>query len=81
MVAKARQSRPTNGSFRLKRGSACLKDPPLSATCRSTKCSSVAEKLISSGAVPATSSLAALLKRDTQKWGKLIKAQKIAPEG
>ena len=45
---------------------------------------SVAEKLISSGAVPATSSpdaLAELLKRDTGKWGKLIKAQKITPEG
>ena len=45
---------------------------------------SVAEKLISSGAVPAASSpeaLAELLKRDTEKWGKLIKAQKITPEG
>jgi tripartite-type tricarboxylate transporter receptor subunit TctC len=45
---------------------------------------SVAERLISSGAVPAASSpeaLSELLKRDTEKWGKLIKAQKITPEG
>src|SRR5215470_17820419 len=44
----------------------------------------VSERLISSGAVPAASSpedLAAVLKRDTEKWGKLIKAQKITPEG
>jgi tripartite-type tricarboxylate transporter receptor subunit TctC len=43
----------------------------------------VTEKLIASGAVPAPSSpqdLAALLKRDTDKWGKLIKAKKITPE-
>src|SRR5215813_1054302 len=44
----------------------------------------VSEKLLSSGAVPSASSpqdLAAVLKRDTEKWGKLIKAQKITPEG
>jgi tripartite-type tricarboxylate transporter receptor subunit TctC len=44
----------------------------------------VREKLLSSGAVPSASSpqdLAAVLKRDTEKWGKLIKAQKITPEG
>jgi tripartite-type tricarboxylate transporter receptor subunit TctC len=44
----------------------------------------VSEKLIASGAVPTASSpqeLSALLKRDTEKWGKLIKAQKITPEG
>jgi tripartite-type tricarboxylate transporter receptor subunit TctC len=43
----------------------------------------VSEKLIASGAVPAPSSpqdLAALLRRDTDKWGKLIKAKKITPE-
>jgi len=44
----------------------------------------VSEKLVSSGALPSASSpqeLAALLKRDTEKWGKLIKAKKITPEG
>src|SRR5215831_9588492 len=44
----------------------------------------VSEKLLASGAVPSASTpqeLAALLKRDTEKWGKLIKAQKITPEG
>jgi tripartite-type tricarboxylate transporter receptor subunit TctC len=44
----------------------------------------VSERLLSSGAVPSASSpqdLAAVLKRDTEKWGKLIKAQKISPEG
>jgi tripartite-type tricarboxylate transporter receptor subunit TctC len=44
----------------------------------------VSEKLLASGALPSTSTpqeLAALLKRDTEKWGKLIKAQKITPEG
>jgi tripartite-type tricarboxylate transporter receptor subunit TctC len=44
----------------------------------------VSEKLIASGAVPAASSpqdLAALTKRDTEKWGKVIKAKKITPEG
>jgi tripartite-type tricarboxylate transporter receptor subunit TctC len=43
----------------------------------------VSEKLIMSGAVPAASSpqeLAALVQRDTAKWGKLIKAKKITPE-
>lgn len=43
----------------------------------------VSEKLIASGAVPASSSpqeLGAMLKRDTEKWGKVIKAKKITPE-
>ena len=44
----------------------------------------ISEKLLASGALPSASTpqeLAALLKRDTEKWGKLIKAQKITPEG
>jgi tripartite-type tricarboxylate transporter receptor subunit TctC len=44
----------------------------------------VGEKLLASGALPSASTpqeLAALRKRDTEKWGKLIKAQKITPEG
>lgn len=44
----------------------------------------VADKLLASGAVPVASSpaeLAALLKRDTEKWGRLIKAKKITPAG
>jgi len=44
----------------------------------------VHDKLVASGAVPAPSSssdLAALLRRDTEKWGRLIKAKKITPEG
>jgi tripartite-type tricarboxylate transporter receptor subunit TctC len=44
----------------------------------------VSEKLLASGALPSASTpseLAATLKRDTEKWGKLIKAQKITPEG
>ena len=44
----------------------------------------ISDKLVASGAVPSPSSpqeLAALLKRDTEKWGKLIKAKKITPEG
>jgi len=44
----------------------------------------VAEKLVASGAVPKSSSpqeLAALVRRDTEKWGVLIKAKKITPEG
>jgi tripartite-type tricarboxylate transporter receptor subunit TctC len=43
----------------------------------------VATKLSASGAVPASSSpqeLAAILKRDTEKWGKLIKDKKITPD-
>ncbi len=43
----------------------------------------VSEKLIASGAVPASSSpqeLGTILKRDTEKWGKVIKAKKITPE-
>ena len=43
----------------------------------------VNEKIVASGAVPAPSSsteLAALLKRDTEKWGALVKAKKITPE-
>ena len=44
----------------------------------------VSEKLLASGALPSASTpqeLAALPKRDTEKWGKLMKAQKITPEG
>ena len=44
----------------------------------------VADKLVASGAVPSASSpqeLAAVLKRDTEKWARLIKAKKITPEG
>jgi tripartite-type tricarboxylate transporter receptor subunit TctC len=44
----------------------------------------ISDKLVASGAVPSPSSpqeLANLLKRDTEKWGKLIKAKKITPEG
>jgi tripartite-type tricarboxylate transporter receptor subunit TctC len=44
----------------------------------------VSEKLLASGALPSASTpqeLTSLLKRDTEKWGKLIKAQKITPEG
>jgi tripartite-type tricarboxylate transporter receptor subunit TctC len=44
----------------------------------------ISERLVSSGAVPSASSpqeLGVVLKRDTEKWGKLIKAQKITPEG
>jgi tripartite-type tricarboxylate transporter receptor subunit TctC len=43
----------------------------------------VAEKLVASGAVPAASSpqeLEAIVVRDTEKWGKLIKAKKITPD-
>jgi tripartite-type tricarboxylate transporter receptor subunit TctC len=45
---------------------------------------SVREKLVASGTVPSPSTpeeLSAVLKRDTEKWGKLIKAKKITPEG
>ena len=44
---------------------------------------SVNEKIVASGAVPAASTpaeLGALLKRDTEKWGALVKAKKITPE-
>jgi tripartite-type tricarboxylate transporter receptor subunit TctC len=44
----------------------------------------VSEKLLASGAMPASSSpqeLAALLKRDTEKWGRLIRAKQISPQG
>jgi len=43
----------------------------------------ISEKLRSSGAVPSASSpqeLAAMLKRDTEKWGALVKAKKITPD-
>ncbi|MFO1302890.1 MAG: tripartite tricarboxylate transporter substrate binding protein [Burkholderiales bacterium] len=43
----------------------------------------VNEKIVASGAVPASSSpaeLTALLKHDTEKWGALVKAKKITPE-
>jgi len=44
----------------------------------------VRERLLASGATPAASSpqaLDALLKRDTEKWGTLIRAKKITPQG
>ena len=44
----------------------------------------VREKLLASGAMPTASSpqeLSALLKRDTEKWGRLIRAKKISPQG
>lgn len=43
----------------------------------------VNQKIVASGAVPAASTpaeLGALLKRDTEKWGALVKAKKITPE-
>ncbi len=43
----------------------------------------VRDKIVASGAVPAPSSpaeLGALVKRDTEKWGALVKAKKITPE-
>jgi tripartite-type tricarboxylate transporter receptor subunit TctC len=56
----------------------------LNAAVRNTLAApSVAERLQASGAVPSPSSpqeLAALLKRDTEKWDKVIKAKKITPE-
>lgn len=44
----------------------------------------VRERLLASGATPAASSpqaLDAILKRDTEKWGRLIRAKKITPQG
>ena len=44
----------------------------------------VSERLQASGATPAASSpqaLDALVKRDTEKWGRLIRAKKITPQG
>lgn len=44
----------------------------------------VRERLLASGAMPAASSpqeLSAALKRDAEKWGRLIKAKKISPQG
>jgi tripartite-type tricarboxylate transporter receptor subunit TctC len=44
----------------------------------------VSERLLASGAMPAASSpqeLSAILKRDTEKWGRLIRAKKISPQG
>ena len=43
----------------------------------------VRSKLLASGAVPAASSpaeLAALMKKDTAKWGKIIRDKNIKPE-
>lgn len=43
----------------------------------------VNQKLVASGAVPAPSTpqeLATVLQRDTDKWGRLIKAKKITPD-
>ena len=51
---------------------------------RTLSTKAISDKLIASGAVPSPSSpqeLADALKRDTEKWGKLIKAKKIRPEG
>jgi len=50
---------------------------------RTLATSAVHEKIVASGAVPAPSSsteLGALVKRDTEKWGALVKAKKITPE-
>ena len=44
----------------------------------------VSERLQASGATPSASSpqaLDAMLKRDTEKWGRLIRAKKITPQG
>ena len=44
----------------------------------------VSERLLASGAAPAPSSpqdLSAILRRDTEKWGRLIRAKKITPQG
>jgi tripartite-type tricarboxylate transporter receptor subunit TctC len=43
----------------------------------------VSEKLLASGTTPSASSaqeLSALLKRDTEKWGRLIRAKRITPQ-
>jgi len=51
---------------------------------RTLSTKTISDKLIASGAVPSPSSpqeLADALKRDTEKWGKLIKAKNIRPEG
>src|SRR5436190_9072890 len=44
----------------------------------------VSERLLASGTTPAPSTqqeLSALLKRDTEKWGRLIRAKRISPDG
>jgi len=44
----------------------------------------VSEKLLASGTTPSSSTqqeLSALLKRDTEKWGRLIRAKRISPDG
>ena len=44
----------------------------------------VSERLLGSGTTPAPSTqqeLSALLKRDTEKWGRLIRAKRISPDG
>jgi tripartite-type tricarboxylate transporter receptor subunit TctC len=44
----------------------------------------VSEKLLASGTTPSASSpqeLSAILRRDTEKWGTLIRAKRITPEG
>jgi len=44
----------------------------------------ISEKLVASGTVPSPSTpeeLSALVKRDTEKWGRLVKAKKITPQG
>jgi tripartite-type tricarboxylate transporter receptor subunit TctC len=43
----------------------------------------VSERLLASGTTPSASSpqeLSALLKRDTEKWGRLIRAKRITPQ-
>ena len=50
---------------------------------RTLATAAISEKLRASGAVPSASSpqeLAAMLKRDTEKWGALVKAKKITPD-
>ena len=50
---------------------------------RTLATAAINEKLRASGAVPSASSpqeLAAMLKRDTEKWGALVKAKKITPD-
>ena len=69
---------------------ASAKVPPaeidaLNAAIRKTLATpAVRDKLTASGAVPAPSSpaeLGALVKRDTEKWGALIRAKNIVPDG
>ena len=50
---------------------------------RTLTTAAVRDKLVASGAVPAPSSpeeLTALVRQDTDKWGRLIKAKAMKPE-